>query len=453
MKKVYVMDTNVLLHDPASILAFEDREVVIPMVVIDELDKKKKAPGELGFNAREAFRMMSCLRKKGSLRDGVHTEAGGIIRVSDKVDFSLFPDYIDRTKADNLILATACSERSDNRDIIVVSNDIGMQILADGIGIKSEPYKKDRLKEEDLAYTGRTKVNLLTNQSVWINGLLENYATIDRVVQMTDKKIGFTENQFVEFLHPNGMEERGMYREGIIYPLRYVKFSPYGVNPRNSGQAFMQEALMLPASEIPLVIIKGPAGTAKTFYTMAVGLQKTISEDEYRHIYYTRANVEFDKDIGALPGDEQRKMAPLVRPCIDNLEELISKRDEGLMTKDGIQVPNLLDEMVEYGYLRFESMSFMRGRNIKKGYLFVDEAQNISMRQAMGILTRPGNGTKVILAGDPDQIDNQFLDKYNNGLSYAAERMKGSPLCAQITLHHKECERSPLAMEASKRLI
>lgn len=202
-----------------------------------------------------------------------------------------------------------------------------------------------------------------------------------------------------------------------------------------------------------LVIIKGMAGTAKTFYSLAVGLEKLYNNPngEYRRIVISRPNAQFDEDIGFLPGDEQEKIAPLMRPVIDNLEQLLDS-DEGRRYENEMLLGDKVSEIFERGLIQTEALNFIRGRSIVKTYLIIDEAQNMTPNQVKGIITRAGRGTKIILLGDPQQIDRPFLNERTNGLSYAANYMKGSPLCWQISLSAQECERSDLAMDAVKRL-
>ena len=210
---------------------------------------------------------------------------------------------------------------------------------------------------------------------------------------------------------------------------------------------------MQPASKAPLVIVKGMAGTAKTFYSLAVGLEKLLNNPsgEYRRILVSRPYAQFDTDIGFLPGDEQEKISPLMRPVIDNLEQLIDSNEEKRY-EDERALRGKIEEIFDRNLIQAEALNFIRGRSIVKTYLIIDEAQNMTPNQVKGIISRAGEGTKIILLGDPAQIDRPFLDERTNGLSYAAQYMKGSPLCWQVTLTADECERSALAMDAIKRL-
>ena len=267
--------------------------------------------------------------------------------------------------------------------------------------------------------------------------------------------VEFTENEFVVLYADQSLKKSHLGRvEGEkILPLAYRKATPYGVTPRNCGQYFLQEALMLPAQKAPLVIVKGMAGTAKTFYSLAVGLEKLVNNPtgEYRRILISRPNAQFDADIGFLPGDEQEKISPLMRPIMDNLEQLIDS-DEKERYRDEAELKGKVEEIFARGIIQTEALNFVRGRSFVQTYFIVDEAQNMTPKQIKGIITRAGKGTKVILLGDPNQIDCPFLDEKTNGLSYASEHMKGSPYCYQITLSADECERSVLANDAILRL-
>lgn len=216
------------------------------------------------------------------------------------------------------------------------------------------------------------------------------------------------------------------------------------------------ESLLMDAESAPFVFVKSPAGTGKTFLALACALEQTVDLNVYRNILYTRCNVRFDsEELGALPGTELEKMSPLVRPTMDNLEHLAELRFHRSFLTDN-DVPERISEYGQYlidkDILRIESMSFMRGRSLDNVFLIIDEAQNCSISQIRGILTRAGSNTKIVLLGDPDQIDSRYLDKYNNGLCFAAERFRGSKLAMQVTLSEEECVRSAATKEAAERL-
>lgn len=382
MQKIYVLDTNVLLCDPASILSFADRDVVIPMTVIEELDKKKNETGELGYHARKVFRVLSDIRKKGSLWKGVEMEQGGKVSVkylsvqdilAHASDFG--PCVSDLSKNDNLILCTAIQVKLENplAEVALVTNDVGMQVVADMIPLKTEYYRKNRLKDKDLVYTGRTKIWLKSEEKLWESTILDNGAPVEKLFSLAQEEVALEENQFLELISPSGEVTLARYFEGRIYPLYQADKKPFGVNYRNCGQAFVMESLLMDAESAPFVFVKSPAGTGKTFLALACALEQTVDLNVYRNILYTRCNVRFDsEELGALPGTELEKMSPLVRPAMDNLEHLAELRFHRSFLTDN-DVPERISEYGQYlidkDILRIESMSFMRGRSLDNVFL------------------------------------------------------------------------------------
>ena len=457
MIKIYVIDTNVLLDAPYALESFEDNAVILPMVVLEELDHFKKAEGEIGVNARKVIRYLDQQRQKGDLTEGVVLESGGTLRVEKNfVDVQL-PEDLPVERMDNRILKV-CIGLTDTREeqVILVTKDILLRIKAQILGIEAENFTTDQVSEHENQYTGRCEVYV--PEEVFKN-FKKKGVPADQVYILKEDGENqvpeLEENQFVILRADQSTKKTqlGRVEDGIIKKLDYRKQSPYGISPRNAGQYFLQEALMQPADKAPLVIVKGMAGTSKTFYSLAVGLEKLLNHPtgEYRRILVCRPNAQFDDDIGFLPGDEQEKISPLMRPVIDNLEQLIDSSEEERYQDEEV-LQGKLDEIFERGIIQAEALNFIRGRSIVKTYLIIDEAQNTTPAQIKGIITRAGKDTKIILLGDPGQIDRPFLDERTNGLSYASEHMKGSPLCWQITMAAEECERSALAMEAVRRL-
>lgn len=428
MVKIYVLDTNILIQAPYAIDHFEDNSVVLPMVVLEELDHLKKAEGEIGANARRSIRRLEQLRQKGDMLSGVALEGGGTLRVEKNfVDVEL-PEELSAEVMDNRILKVCLGlSRKSEEQVILVTKDILLRIKAQILGICAEDFTTEQVLEHENQYSGRCEL--------YVPELVENQFVILKADQSAKKT------------------HLGRVEKGVIKKLEYRKSSPYGITPRNAGQYFLQEALMQPAEKAPLVIVKGMAGTSKTFYSLAVGLEKLLNHPtgEYRRILICRPNAQFDDDIGFLPGDEQEKISPLMRPIIDNLEQLIDSSEEERYD-DEEELRGKVEEIFARGLVQAEALNYIRGRSIVKTYLIIDEAQNTTPDQIKGIITRAGKDTKIILLGDPNQIDRSFLDERTNGLSYASEHMKGSPLCWQITMSARECERSALAMEAVKRL-
>ena len=320
---------------------------------------------------------------------------------------------------------------------------------------EAEDFRADRIPEEQ-PYTGRREVWL---PDASLDAFKTQGAAPEEVYTVDDQgirqEVELTENEFLLLRsHTDSRKTMlGRYAGGRITRLRYGQARPFGVRPRSVGQQFLQEALLLPAEEAPLVIVQGPAGTAKTFYSLAAGLEQVLEQSPpaYRKILICRPNAQFDTDIGFLPGDEQEKISPLMRPIMDNLEQLIDS-DEEARYQDEQELQGKIEEIFARGIIQAEAMNFIRGRSFVNTYLIIDEAQNMTPNQVKGIITRAGKGTKIVLLGDPNQIDRPFLDERTNGLSYASEYMKGSPLCYQITMSTEECERSELAMDAIQRL-
>ena len=457
MIKIYVIDTNVLLDAPYALESFEDNAVILPMVVLEELDHFKKAEGEIGVNARKVIRYLDQQRQKGDLTEGVVLESGGTLRVEKNfVDVQL-PEDLPVERMDNRILKV-CIGLTETREeqVILVTKDILLRIKAQILGIEAENFTTDQVSEHENQYTGRCEVYV--PEEVFKNYKKKGVPADQVYILKEDGENQvpkLEENQFVILRADQSTKKTqlGRVEDGIIKKLDYRKQSPYGISPRNAGQYFLQEALMQPADKAPLVIVKGMAGTSKTFYSLAVGLEKLLNHPtgEYRRILVCRPNAQFDDDIGFLPGDEQEKISPLMRPVIDNLEQLIDSSEEERYQDEEV-LQGKLDEIFERGIIQAEALNFIRGRSIVKTYLIIDEAQNTTPAQIKGIITRAGKDTKIILLGDPGQIDRPFLDERTNGLSYASEHMKGSPLCWQITMAAEECERSALAMEAVRRL-
>ena len=456
MIKSYVIDTNILIQAPYACQCFEENRVILPLVVLEELDGLKKAEGEKGANARRVIRFLEKLRMKGDLLKGVALENGGFLRVEANCVGVELPESLPEDKADNRILKVCKGISDEEKPVVLVTKDLVLRIKAQIMGIEAQDFSTEQVIAEEEQYSGRQQCFVAEDKFKDFKkkgvSVKELYLS-DEMGNIIQPEL--VENEFIILKADQSLKKTHLGRvEGKkVVPLKYKKSLPYGVKPRNSGQYFLQEALMKPADEAPLVIVKGMAGTAKTFYSLAVGLEKILNDPtgEYRRILICRPNAQFDSDIGFLPGDEQEKISPLMRPIMDNLEQLIDS-DEEARYQDEQELQGKIEEIFSRGIIRAEAMNFIRGRSFVNTYLIIDEAQNMTPNQVKGIITRAGKGTKIILLGDPNQIDRPFLDERTNGLSYASEYMKGSPLCYQITMSAQECERSELAMDAIQRL-
>lgn len=457
-KKTYVLDTSILVHSPYALYTFDEHNVCIADITVEELDNLKTRPSEVGANTREAIRIIDKLRQEGDLTIGVQLpKGGGSFRVElNHVDAKL-PDGWDPNKPDNRILRVCKGLHDDGQTPILVSNDIAMRVKAGLIGVPAEEYKTEQVKAAKDQYKGRSTVYVKPDAIAKF--YRDKLLSVEDIIGYTDDEeasIQLALHEFVMLVNSVDLKNTalGRFNGHNIVPLLYQNVRPYGVVPRNVGQKFAQEALMANVGDIPLVILKGPAGTAKTFYSLAVGLERVVNDSQFMRILVARPNIKFDEDIGFLKGSEEDKITPLIRPIMDNLESLT--RIHGCDCKDGDDTSrapdNYTQDLFDNGYIVAQAMAYMRGRSISDTWVIIDEAQNMTPDQAFGIISRAGVGSKIILAGDPDQIDNPRLDSRTNGLSYASERMKGSPLCQQVTFAEAECTRSQLALEAISRL-
>ena len=448
MSKKFLLDTNILMRSPNAIFVFEDNDVLICNTTLEELDDLKNKPGETGYNAREAIRVLNSLREKGeNLYEGVKLPGSGTLRIVQDCTpeeaeerKGKIPREWSLGKPDNRIIDTAIKN-----DAILVTNDISMLLKAQSTGLKTENFKNESVSDESLQYTGRNTVYAMPEI---INDLYTNGA-----IAFTDlynyEDLELTKNEFVTVVDVMNDSHTALgYFDGrSILKLKYDNSRPFGIKPRNCGQRFAVEALMTPADDVPLVILKGSAGTAKTFLSLACGLSEVVDNKKYKRLLILRPNIKFDDDIGYLKGDEMDKILPLIRPCLDNLEVLVSHKDDS-----SEEANDKVKELFDRGYVTAEALAYLRGRSISNTYILIDEAQNTTPNQMLGIITRAGVGSKIVIVGDPNQIDNPKVDYRNNGLVYAAEKMKNSKLCMQLTFEDEECTRSALALEASQLL-
>ncbi|MEM6614141.1 MAG: PhoH family protein [Cyanobacteria bacterium P01_C01_bin.72] len=441
MKKIFVIDTNVILHDPAAILHFEDNEIVIPIAVIEELDRFKKQPEMTGRNAREVARTLDYLRQQGDLTTGVELSNGGSLKValSDRNTLKALPLELSGDVADNAILAVGMqSKQNSQRPVIVVSKDTNLRIKADALGLNAADYETDKVDVDEL-YTGTTEVLVSSEQ------IAEFFQAGSVTLEQE-----FLPNQditLVDSLNPShtalGMAEGNTSK--IIPLIALPKLGVSRIQPRNREQRFALNLLL--QDSIKLVTLVGKAGTGKTLLAIAAGLQKVADEKLYNRLLISRPVVPMGKDIGYLPGDINEKLTPWMQPLYDNFDLIFG-------TQDTADQPGHWrrghEELIEMGVLQIEPLTYIRGRTIPQQFLIIDEAQNLTPHEVKTIITRAGEGTKVVLTGDPDQIDNPYIDAASNGLTYVVERFKHEPLAGHITL--SKGERSSLAERATALL-
>ena len=437
-KKVFVLDTNVLLHDPNSILHFQEHDVVLPIVVIEEVDHFKKDQTEVGRNARAVSRLLDRLRALGSLSRGVPLEGGGSLKV-DVAAHSLDVGILsaDKHKADNQILACARELLHTRKErVVLVTKDTNLRIKADAIGVQAEDYTTDMVEMDEL-YTGHRTWEVASAQvdQLYDGGLAP------------DPALALQPNQFltlIDLANPSHTAlARFMVGEGLLRPLKRMEAYPWGIKPRNREQQFAMELLLDPAVQV--VTLLGKAGTGKTLMAIAAGLQQVVDDEAYDKILVSRPVMPMGRDLGYLPGDISEKLRPYMQPIYDNLEFIVAANTEARRRST-----MTAGQLEEAGYLSVEPLTYIRGRSIPKQYLVVDEAQNLTPHEVKTILTRAGEGTKVIFTGDPHQIDNPYVDASTNGLSYLAEHFKQLDISGHMTL--TKGERSRLAELASNLL-
>lgn len=448
MKKYYVLDTNILLQSPNAIFGFEDNTVVITGTTLQELDAKKNLEGEIGYNARQTARILEDIRKRGDLIKGVKLKktGGKFLFEPNEVSQENLPEGFDIKKADNRIISTCIGLAGKTKKaVILVTNDIMMRVAAAVCNVAVQEYKNDRIKET--AYMGYRELPAVRE----IIDELYKKQTISP--DLFEVETPFVPNEYITLTDGNS-SALCVYRENSIRLLKET--TAFGIRPQNRLQRFALDALLAPAEEISLVILRGPAGTAKTFLSMAAALDKTYREEfarqnsdtAYDKIYIGRANVSSDEAFGYLPGELEDKTRPLLGCFYSNLEDLLRKGNH----EEDAQIRLQIDDMMETGLLRVFPLAYIRGMSIKNSFIICDEAQNIGRTLIRDIVTRCGQGSKLVVLGDINQIDVPFLDKTNSGLTYLAHKMKGSSKCAQITFTEKESVRSALAAEALARL-
>lgn len=443
MRKTFVLDTNVLLHSAESIESFEDNIVAIPMEVIEELDKFKTRNDELGRNARRVIRRLDELREVGPLRQGVELNNGGLLKIlmpEDSTNVGL-----DQRVMDNKILMAAYTLRKVGDQVIFVSKDISARLKADALDLETADFKREKVNFDEL-YTGYREIMVpaeLVDKFYETNVLeLEESDLLPNEFLLMRDEIKPKHTALCKAINPS---------EVTHLCSRFER--AYGIKPRSKEQRMALELLMDP--DVYLVTLIGAAGTGKTLLALAAALECVEREQRYDKVLVGRPIVPFGNDIGYLPGDKNEKLEHWMQPIFDNLAYLMMYKHKGkskgeyvdYTTERGIkkEVESLLENTVD-----IEALTYIRGRSIPKQYVIIDEAQNLTPHEVKTIISRAGEGTKIILTGDPYQIDNPYLDASSNGLIYAAERMKTDPLHGHIML--RRSERSPLAGSAAKLL-
>ncbi|MBE0597082.1 MAG: PhoH family protein [Desulfuromonadales bacterium] len=438
MKKTYILDTNVLLHDPQAIFRFEDNDVIIPITVIEEIDRFKKELSETGRNARHISRILDGFRAQARLVDGVPLEKGGTLKVELYTEEAMrrLPPELRADRGDNRILAVAMELKDRCQSpVVFVTKDTNLRIKADVVGLAAEDYESDKISIDEL-YSGTAELAVAGEVVDRFYG--QGFVALEEE---------FYPNQLVTLVEASNPSHTalGRYqaRQRRLVPLiRPPKEGLWGIHPRNREQQFAFDLLL--NDEIQLVTLVGKAGTGKTLLAIAAGLFKAADEGVFSRLLVSRPIFPLGRDLGFLPGDVEEKLAPWMQPIFDNVELLLSSVEDRGKRKRGYK------ELVDMGILEIEPLTYIRGRSIPKQYMIVDEAQNLTPHEIKTIITRAGEGTKIVLTGDPYQIDNPYVDASSNGLAYAVEKFKGQELTGHVTLSRGE--RSPLAELAANLL-
>jgi len=436
--KNYILDTNVLLHDPNSLLNFADNHVVIPIEVIEEIDRFKRESSELGQNARQVSRMLDGFRGEGSLSEGVNLPNGGKLKVAFQKNGNGNGDshILNGNSVDNRILALASGiqKTQPKNPAILVSKDINLRIKADALGLQAEDYENDRVHIQDL-YTGMIEMSVSTEKiaAFRANGELEIPG---------GKK--YFPNEFCTLTDETNPKKAALTKVDAtgtkLIPIIDCREGVWGIKPRNREQHYAFDALL--DDRVKLVTLMGKAGTGKTLMAMAAGLKRTVLDREFRRLVVARPTISMGKELGFLPGSLEEKLAPWMQPIHDALEMLSDLNMGHDHRRSG--------DLMRSGAIVVEALSYIRGRSIANQFMVIDEAQNLTPLEAKTIITRVGNGTKIIFTGDPYQIDNPYVDSSSNGFNYIVSRFRDQAIAAHIEL--QKGERSELAELAANIL-
>jgi len=433
--KTFVLDTNVLLHDPDSIFSFQDNKVVIPMTVVEELDSFKKANDERGRSARLISRKLDALRSKGKLSDGVPTKNGGVIKIEmNRHEVELPVGFVEQ-KSDNQILSIALGLKQKGEKVIFITKDINLRIKSEILNIETQDYEKSKVKIDEL-YAGWREISIPA-------GKIDQFYKDEKLVLKQD----FYPNEFIVLKDEAGSSKSALTkysgRKKALTPIFHQNSMPWGLKPLNIEQKFAIEVLL--CNDINLVTLIGLPGAGKTLLALACGLQKTVEEKYFRKLYIARPIIPMGRDIGFLPGTKEEKLGAWMGAINDNFEFLMDKgRNDSLKTEERI------DYLFESGQIEVDSLTYIRGRSLPQQYIIIDDAQNLTPHEIKTITSRAGNGTKIVLTGDPYQIDNPYLDASSNGLTYLVERFKGQEIFGHVTF--SKSERSALAALSSELL-
>ncbi len=434
--KNYILDTNVLLHDPQSLFSFKDNNVLIPIEVIEEVDRFKRESSELGQNARAVSRTLDSLRAQGHLNEGVTLSTGGTLRIVFHDANGNGSTVFGNKSVDSRIVTLARAIQQENAKIktIVVSKDINLRIKADALGLEAEDYETDRVLLTDL-YTGMVEISVPAEA-------LNAFRAKGELAVPGGKK--YFPNEYCTLIDEANPKRTALTKVDAtgtkLLPILDSKEGVWGIKPRNREQHFAFDALL--DDRVKLVTLMGKAGTGKTLMAMAGGLRRAVLDREFRRVVVARPTISMGKEIGFLPGTMEEKLNPWMQPIHDALE-MLSDLNMGNENRRGA-------DLMRSGMIVVEALSYIRGRSIAHQFMIIDEAQNLTPLEAKTIVTRVGHGTKIVFTGDPYQIDNPYVDSSSNGFNYLVSKFKEQPIAAHIEL--QKGERSELAELAANLL-
>jgi PhoH-like ATPase len=434
--KNYILDTNVLLHDPHSLLSFQDNHVLVPIEVIEEIDRFKRESTERGQNARTVSRMLDGLREQGRLSEGVALPNGGRLRI-------MFHDKNGNghvTIGDNTVdgrivaLARDIQKAQPGAPTILVTKDINLRIKADALGLQAEDYESDHVLIKDL-YTGMFEQLVSAEQ-------LPAFRTTGALD--LPRGHGHCPNEYCTLIEETNLKRSLLAKADAtgqrLVPILDSREGVWGIKPRNREQHFAFDALL--DERVKLVTLMGKAGTGKTLLAMAAGLKKVVQDREYRRLVVARPTISMGRELGFLPGSLEEKLDPWMQPIHDALE-MLSDLNMGHDQRRA-------SELLRSGMIMVEALSYIRGRSIANQFMVIDEAQNLTPLEVKTIVTRVGHGTKIVFTGDPYQIDNPYVDSSSNGFNYVVSKFRAEAVAAHVEL--QKGERSELAELAANIL-
>ncbi len=429
--KTFVLDTNVLLHDPKALLQFPRHHVLLPVAVLEELDKMKRLPNELGKNSRETIRLLDSLKTMGTgnLHTGVTLDNGAVIRVQPELKVEYKYDF-SMTINDNRIILAAYLLQEQGEKVVFVSKDFAARIKAEAIGLEAQDYENLKFAYESV-YRGIEHIEMPKHDIdlFYKNGKMDLHHVEGKA------------NEYFIMTSPENSSAIGKYDKNHKSVESLLKVNNiWGIKPRNVEQRCAMDLLL--RDEIKLITLVGPAGTGKTLLALACGMRKVFDEGTYSRILVSRPIMPLGRDIGYLPGTKEEKLFAWMQPIYDNLDYLCAST--------GGESNETLKWVMDSKKIEMEAVTYIRGRSLPKMFIIIDEAQNLTPHEVKTIISRAGEGTKVVLAGDPTQIDNPYLDKNSNGLTYAVGKFVNQPLHGHIFLD--KTERSELAALAAEIL-